>query len=361
MGSDGRTLERVLGIARELMEAEGVEPVAPIRSPDDVRALVELELGERGLGPDEAMDLIERIVMATPRTGSRRFFNQLFAGRDEVAVAAEMLTAVLNSSMYTFKVAGPHVMIETEVTRHMAGLVGYPEGEGVFVPGGSMSNLAALIMARNEAADGPEGVRERGMRAGVRGPMTVYASEDCHYSVPKGAGMAGIGRENVRRVPVDDRGRMDPRKLREMIVADRAAGASPIMICATAGTTVLAAFDPIGPIADVAQEFGLWLHVDGALGGSVATSKRHRGLIGGSERSDSFTWDAHKLMGTPLSCSVILCRRSGMLRKHFEEGASYLFQTCADDFDHGKRSMQCGRRNDALKLWAAWKAHGDAG
>ena len=135
-----------------------------------------------------------------------------------------------------------------------------------------------------------------------------------------------------------------------------------MMICATAGTTVLGAFDPIEPIADIAGEFGAWLHVDGALGGSVALSRRHRGLIAGCERSDSFAWDAHKLMGTPLSCSVILCHRPGLLRKHFEEGASYLFQSDDEDrYDHGKISMQCGRRNDALKLWAAWKRLGDAG
>ena len=357
MGSTEKTLQRVLAIAQRLFEAERDRPVAPSRTPAEMEERIDFSIGKQGLPLEEVLSLVERIVLETPRTGSRRFFNQLFAGRDEVAAAAEMLTALLNSSMYTYKVAGPHALIESVLTDRLALKVGYSEGEGegVFVPGGSMANLAALIIARNEAE--PE-ARNGGM-SGAR--VTVYASEDCHYSVPKGAGMAGIGRENVRMVRCDERGRLDPAALREAIGADVEAGATPIMICATAGTTVLGAYDPIEPIADIAEDFGVWLHVDGAMGGSALLTERHRHLLRGSERSDSFAWDAHKLMGTPLSCSVILCKQRGTLAKHFEEGASYLFQSDEDRYDHGKRSMQCGRRNDALKLWAAWKRRGDEG
>lgn len=355
MSSPEKMLERVMEIAQALFEAERDEPVAPFRTPVEMGERVDLSIGERGLPPDEVLALVERVVLETPRTGSRRFFNQLFAGRDEIAAGAEMLTALLNSSMYTYKVAGPHAIIESVLTDHLARKVGYAEGEGVFVPGGSMANLAALIIARNQAE--PD-ARNEGM-SGAR--FTLYASEDCHYSVPKGAGMAGIGRENVRMVRCDERGRLDPQALRECISADIDAGARPIMICATAGTTVLGAYDPIDSIADIAEDFGLWLHVDGAMGGSALLTERHRDLLRGSERSDSFAWDAHKLMGTPLSCSVILCERRGTLAKHFEEGASYLFQSDEDRYDHGKRSMQCGRRNDAFKLWAAWKRRGDEG
>ena len=355
MDSTERVFERVMEMAQGLIEAEQREPVAPFRSPEEMARHIDFALGERGMGQEDVLALLERVVMATPRTGSRVFFNQLFAGRDGVASGAEMLTVLLNSSMYTYKVAGPQVMIEAAVARHMAKKVGYPQGEGVFVPGGSMANLAAMIMARNAAEPG---AREAGLGGGR---LIVYASNDSHYSVIKGAGMVGIGRGNVRAIAVDRRGRMDPGALRDVVLEDRAARATPMMICATAGTTVLGAFDPIEALADVAEEFGVWLHVDGAFGGSAILSGRHRGLLAGSGRSDSFAWDAHKLMGVPLSCSVILCRRAGMLRKHFEEGAGYLFQSAEDLYDHGKISMQCGRRNDALKLWAAWKRHGDEG
>jgi len=133
------------------------------------------------------------------------------------------------------------------------------------------------------------------------------------------------------------------------------------MINATAGTTVQGAFDPIDAIADVARELGVWLHVDGAWGGSVLLCERLRRLVRGIHRADSVTWDAHKLLGVPLTSSVLLTRRHGLCRKHFDESASYLYQEDDDDLNPGRSSLQCGRRNDALKLWTAWNHHGDAG
>jgi glutamate/tyrosine decarboxylase-like PLP-dependent enzyme len=153
---------------------------------------------------------------------------------------------------------------------------------------------------------------------------------------------------------------MIPDALRKVLDRDIGSGAVPFMINATAGTTVLGAFDPIDAIADVAEEYGVWLHVDGALGGSALLSERHSWLLEGRERADSLTWDAHKMLGVPVLCSVILTKRPGMLEKHFTQDASYLFQTDRE-YAHGNMSMQCGRRNDAFKLWAMWKRRGDSG
>jgi glutamate/tyrosine decarboxylase-like PLP-dependent enzyme len=133
------------------------------------------------------------------------------------------------------------------------------------------------------------------------------------------------------------------------------------MINATAGTTVLGAFDPLREIAAVARREGVWLHVDGALGASAVLSERHRELLDGVEEADSLTWNAHKLLGVPLICSAILVRRPGFLHRHFNQNASYLFQSDEDELNFGTRALQCGRRNDAFKLWAAWKHHGDPG
>src|SRR5690606_15494221 len=127
-----------------------------------------------------------------------------------------------------------------------------------------------------------------------------------HYSIRKAAGLAGLGRDGVRTVPVDAEGRMEPEALARMIEEDRATGVVPVMINATAGTTVLGAFDPLPAIADVAERARVWLHVDAAYGGSILLSPRHRGLLAGCERADSLTWDAHKLLNVPLTCSALL-------------------------------------------------------
>ena len=154
---------------------------------------------------------------------------------------------------------------------------------------------------------------------------------------------------------------MDVDALHKTIRDDRARGCRPLLVNATAGTTVLGAFDPLREIAALTREEGLWMHVDGALGGSFLLCESARELLDGSELSDSFTWNAHKMLGVPLSCSAILLRRRGLLHKHLDETADYLFQAHTDDLNPGTRSLQCGRRNDALKLWAAWQFHGDRG
>jgi len=304
---------------------------------------------------------LAQVIEATPSSSSRRFFSQLFGGRDVAATVADMLAAVTNSSMYTFKAAGVQILIEREIIGKLAQMVGFPEGEGIFAPGGSMSNLAAMMVAREEMLPG---TREEGVRAAGepdRGRPVVYASAEAHYSIVKAMNILGLGRRNLRKISVDEAGRMLPGELRRAIRGDIARGSRPIMIVATAGTTVQGGFDPLPELADVAREHDLWLHVDGAFGASVLLSEKHGRLMRGCELADSIVWDAHKVMGAPLTCSVALTKRRGLFERHIGEAADYLFQADDDELNPGTRSLQCGRRNDALKLWCAWQAHGDEG
>ncbi len=355
MAHPSPTIRNAFDLIQRALEREHHVPVAPFATPDELLAQLDLGLGAEGAEESVVSGLLDGIAAATPRTSSPRFLNQLFGGRDDIATAAELLSVVLNSSMYTFKASGPHGVIERELTVYMAKKMGFDNGEGVFAAGGSMSNFAAIIMARNQSAadfkdDGHTGAR-----------LTLYTSDLSHYSINKGAALAGIGRNNVRRIPTDRRGRMIPEALEKTIQRDIKNGATPFMVNATAGTTVLGAFDPIREIAAIARRFDLWLHMDGALGGAVILSEEHRHLLDGSELADSITWDAHKMMTVPLVCSVVLTREKGKLAEHFNEDAGYLFQADSDDVNFGAKSLQCGRRNDALKLWALWKKHGDIG
>lgn len=339
----------------EYIRLDRAVPVRPTVSPEELVDRLSLRLDGAAHGLDEVVDALSRVMAATPTTTSARFFNQLFGGRDDASTIAEIIAAVANSPMYTFKSGGPQILIEREVIGKLASYVGFASADGVFAPGGSISNLAAMILARNETV---EGAREHGL-PGER--LMVYTSSECHYSIRKGASMIGLGRRNVRYVDVDERGRMRPGALRRMIIADRDAGHVPIMINATSGTTVQGAFDPLRDIAGVARELGVWMHVDGAYGGSILLSATHRHLLDGCELADSFTWDPHKLMGVPLTSSVLLTKQAGLCRRHFDEAAPYLYQEDTDDLNPGRASLQCGRHNDALKVWAAWKHHGDEG
>ena len=334
---------------------EKLDPVLAAVPPEKLLEELPLRLPDQGLSIDEVADRLRAIIQATPSTAPGRFYNQLFGGREPFALLGDVLASALNNSMYTFKVGGPQILVENELIERMGNLMGFHEHEGTFTPGGSVSNLCALIAARDKAAPG---IRERGMD-GTR--LRIYTSEESHYCIPKAAAIVGIGRDNVVLIPADERGRMLAPALAEAIEADIEAGYLPVMVNATAGTTVQGAFDPISDIADVCEEHGVWLHVDAAFGGTMIFDERFASHFKGTERVDSITWDAHKLMGVPLTCSVLLIKERGRLKASFDEAAGYLFQSDDDRWNPGTRSLQCGRRNDVLKLWTNWLHHGTEG
>ncbi|WP_435262296.1 pyridoxal phosphate-dependent decarboxylase family protein [Tenacibaculum sp. nBUS_03] len=217
-----------------------------------------------------------------------------------------------------------------------------------------MSNYMALVMARD--AKDPICRLE-----GMSKPLVVYTSKESHYSNSKNVSFTGIGRNNIRYIKADYKGRMIPELLEEQIIKDLNEGFIPTYVNATAGTTVLGAFDPIDKIADITEKYKIWLHVDGAYCGSVIFSEKYKHLLKGVERSNSFSYNAHKMLGTPLTCSIILVNNKKQLYDSFSNDADYLYQTDGDDFNLGKTSFQCGRRNDALKFWTLWKSIGANG
>ncbi|GAB6091420.1 pyridoxal phosphate-dependent decarboxylase family protein [Spirochaeta dissipatitropha] len=317
--------------------------------------LFPIAIGSAGLEEGEVLQRLDRIMAGTPSSSNWRFVNQLFGGRVNIAVAAELLAVIANSSMYTYKAAGSQVLIENEVLNKLLTVAGFPGGEGAFVPGGSFANMAAMIVARNQLF--PE-ARDHGTgdsRAGI------YTSEESHYSIVKNAGMLGLGRRNVRRIPVSSRGAMLPEALEAAVEADIKQGVIPMLVNATAGTTVRGAFDPIPELLQIARRHGMWLHVDGALGASLLLSRQYSSLLEGLASADSLSWNPHKMMGVPLQTSLVLFRQKGGLQGSLDETADYLFQSDEELFNPGRRSLQCGRRNDALRLWAAWAYLGDDG
>ncbi|MCP4201730.1 MAG: aminotransferase class V-fold PLP-dependent enzyme [bacterium] len=346
-----RALER-LGL--EFLDNEATLPPRDLPA-EEISARLGIALGPEGRPFEEVVAKLGRVLDATPSSSSPRFLNQLFGGREPAATLAEMLVPLADTSMYTYKVAGAQVLVELEVLARLLAAVPFPEGEGTFCPGGSLANLTAMLLARNEVLGS---VRDKGFQ-GER--LSMYSSSDSHYSIRKAAGILGLGRDSVREVTTDADGKMSTEELAESIEADRQAGWRPFFINATAGTTVLGAVDPIAEIAEIARTEGIWLHVDGALGAPVLLSGTYRHLLAGSAEADSLAWNAHKMMGVPLACSVLLLRQKGLLARHLGESANYLFQADQEELNPGTRSLQCGRRSDALKLWAAWQHHGDRG
>jgi sulfinoalanine decarboxylase/sulfinoalanine decarboxylase/aspartate 1-decarboxylase len=352
-------ISKDLALFNELVEVlineEQKNPVANRIEANQLYKTLDLSLNDSAIVDDSFKTVLQDVLISTPKTATNLFFNQLFGGRQSKAILGDLLAVMLNNSMYTYKVAGPQVGIEQEIIRQSCDVIGYgSKSNGTFPTGGSMSNYMALVMGRD--AKDPKFRLE-----GMSKKLIVYTSELSHYSNAKNVSFAGIGRNNIRYIQADSQGRMIPAKLEEQIILDTNAGFVPAYVNATAGTTVLGAFDPIDKIADITEKYDLWLHVDGAYCGSVMFSDKYKHLIDGVERSDSFSYNAHKMLGTPLTCSIILVNDKKHLYNSFSNDADYLYQTDGDDFNLGKTSFQCGRRNDALKFWTLWKSVGTNG
>ncbi len=349
------TLKTFNEIASLLLEKEKSEPVADFIPSKEVFETLDISLQDEPILDEIFLNSLKELALHTPKTATRAFFNQLFGGRNDKAVLGDLLAVLLNNSMYTYKAAGPQIGIEKAILEKVCSIIGWDKNSGGSIaPGGSMTNFMAMLMARDSKNTHVriDGVSER---------MTIYTSTQSHYSIPKNAAFSGIGRNQVRYIPVDEFGKMIVSKLVESIEADIKEGFIPTMVNATAGTTVLGAFDDILPISEICKKYTIWLHVDGAYCGSVLFSNKYKHLIKGVEKVDSFSFNAHKMIGTPLTCSLLLVKDKQYLYQSFGNDADYLYQTDEDDFNPGKTSLQCGRRNDALKFWTLWKSVGTKG
>ena len=344
-------------VQKYLEESSNLEKlVVQYQSPEALKSLIDWSIPEQGVTVDRLIFLLETYLNHSVRTGHQQFFNQLYGGFNLPGFLGEVFASLTNTSMATYEIAPIATLIEQALIQEINSYIGFNRGEGTFVTGGSNANLIAMLCARNKAF--PE-IKQRG----ISYPLVLFVSDQSHYSFLKAANVLGIGLNNVIKVRTDANGRMIPQDLERSIVAQLESGRVPFFIGATAGTTVRGAFDPLPEIAQIAQKYQLWLHVDGAWGGAVLLSDRHKHLLAGSELADSFTWDAHKLMGLPLICSAILVKYPGTLHSTVaNDDADYLFHDHENSaYDLGLTSLQCGRKVDSLKLWLAWQYYGKRG
>lgn len=326
-------------------------------SPSSRGQSTDLSLPLEGNGSQSILDDIDEFLRQCVRTNRPEFMNPLWGGLNVAGFAGEVIAALTNQSMYTYELSPIATLIEQAIVERMMEIVGYAEGFGTLTTGGSNGNMMGMLCAR-QASDPMSSI------TGFDGSKYVaFVSSEAHYSVLMSANVVGIGYQNLVKVACDSRGRMKPESLVEEIVRARTNGQIPFCIIATSGTTVRGAFDPLKEIANIAHDNNIWLHVDAAWGGSSLFSKRFRKLMDGVELADSICWDAHKMMGMPLICSVFLTKSKDTLRAVCAHGdaAHYLFHEDTKDIDLGRYSLQCGRRNDSLKLWIAWREIGDAG
>lgn len=346
--------ERILVYMKDADERGKVVDYIPA---DSLSKTTDVHLPLEGRGVDAVFDDIDEFLRRCVKTNRAEFMNPLWGGLNTTGFAGEVIAALTNTSMYTYELAPFATLIEQAILKRMGELVGFSGGAGTLATGGSNGNMLGMLCAREVSF--PSSTHR-----GINGTkMAAFVSEESHYSVLMSANVIGIGHQNLFKIQCDEDGRMKPSALQEEINRARASGLTPFCVVSTSGTTVRGAFDPLKAIGEIAHKEGLWHHVDAAWGGSAMFSASLSNLMEGVEFADSVCWDAHKMMGLPLICSAFLVKQSDVLAKVCAHGnvAHYLFHESSKEQDLGRYSLQCGRRNDALKLWLAWRECGDAG
>lgn len=346
-----RVSERIVEIATEFLESMEERAIPPPENAATLERIYNTPVPETGLREQALAGLAE--VAKQSRAQNGRFFGYVMGSGEPVAAAADLLCSVINQNVTAWRSAPSGVTLERTVVGWLAQAIGCPEFRGSLTGGGSPANLMALAMARETASPS----NEAGVHAG--GALAVYASTEVHMSIVKAISLLGIGRNNLRLIPVDDSFRMIPDRLDEAMRADKDRGIPAMAIVATAGTVNTGAIDPLAKIAAIAGTYGAWLHVDGAYGAlaSIAIRDAFDGLSG----ANSISLDPHKWLYQPIDCGCLLYRDSAAAQRTFSQSGDYARSLNTDPFESVaffEESLELSRRFRALKLWFSLRYHG---
>jgi len=353
----GTWLERELEQSRKRIQAG---PVAPTIDIQEFRAELErFDFNEPQPLEDALRWAIQRMEHGIVQMANPRYFGLFNPGASFPAQCADRIAGLFNPQLASSASSPVPVALESHVVRAIARRAAFgDQATGHFATGGSEANYTALLCALTGTG---ANFSAEGARA-FAGPVRFYTSRDCHIAWLKIAHQAGVGRAALRLVDTDGRGRMDPKALLRAIQEDRAAGAVPVMVVATAGTTGAGMIDPLRACADVAAQQKLWYHVDAAWGGAVLASNRLRPLLDGIERADSITIDAHKWLATTMGCAIFITKRGPLLSEAFHASANFM-PSSISGVDPYLNSMQWSRRFLGLRLFltlatAGWEGLG---
>ena len=346
----------------DMLDWVAAAPARPVWQPmpEALRAELRAPIPHQGQDMAAIYEDFRRLILPYSSANEHpRMMGWVNGGGNAAGYLAELLGGIFNVNCGGRDHAA--IEVERQVIAWAASLVGMPqETSGVLVTGSSMANMIAVLTARR-AALGAD-VRGQGLRGA---PLTAYASEAAHGCIARALDMAGLGTQALRLVPFDADHRMDLQALRSLIAADAAAGRQPFLAVGTAGTVDTGAIDDLAGIAAIAAGHGLWFHVDGAFGATIAASPALRPLLRGVERADSLAFDFHKWAQVPYDAGCVLVRDRAAHLETFAQSLSYLTQEARGLAGNPPWPRDLGpdlsRGFRALKVWMTLKAYGTEG
>jgi len=331
--------------------------------PDQVKAHFTSAVPQQPQPPEEVYEeFVEKVLPYPMGNIHPRFWGWILGTGTVMGAFAELLAASMNTNTGG---GDNHIAnhVEKQVIEWVKEMLRYPQSaSGVLTSGCSAANIIGLTVARNAKASFD--LRRRGLQAAPKN-MVLYASQDVHSSIQKAVELIGLGRDALRRLPVNDYFQIDLLMLKKAIAEDREKGYLPFCVVGAAGTTNTGGVDDLVALADLCQQESLWLHVDGAFGAWAALAPKARRKVAGMERADSLALDLHKWMSMPYEVGCVLVRHEEQHRKAFSVMPEYL--------EHGEGgrglsggdlpwfsdySFQLSRGFRALKVWMSLKEQG---
>ena len=338
----------------------GKNKVVNFIPPDLIISKFDFEIHKK-LSDNELIETAKKVLDYSIHTGHPHYYNTLLGGTNEYALSGEYISNALNNAMYTYEAAPVFSMMEDVFYNYIGkDILSWDNVEGIFAPGGSISNLYGLLVARHY--HNPD-FKKKGLYGSK--PLAIFTSELSHYSIKKSAIICGYGTDHIYQVEADLKGKLILSDLEKKIVEAKNNGAIPAFCNATVGTTVFGAIDPVEEIGTICKKHNIWLHVDGCFGGSMLFVDEQRKKIGEMRNVDSFCMDFHKVLNVPLCCAIFITKHVGILDSSNSTNAEYLFMkdklAYDANLDSGDKSIQCGRHNDVIKLWMYWRSFGTEG
>lgn len=321
------------------------EPAIVSGEPAELMQALGGSLPEAPLDPDESLQLLAEVALAYQQHGDHpRYFARVPGPCSFAAVLGEWMGTGFNTISASWGGGSGPATVELVVIEWLRQMIGMPSGtEGVLLSGGSIANVTAFLAARSELGRG-----------------VSYFCDQTHSSLHRDLIAMGCVEQHMHKMPSDDNYRMSINTLRAAVAADKAAGLTPVMVVATAGTTNTGAADPLHAIADLCAQENMWFHVDGAYGGPAAVTTQGRRHLDGMERADSLVLDPHKWFFQPYDIGVCMVTRPGALERCYAMSPEYLkdVQATSGAVNFGNRSLELTRRSRALKLWMSLRSYG---
>lgn len=315
-----------------------------------------------GIGLQKSLEYFrDQVLPHSVKTWHPLFLNQMFAGASFPSIVGDLMASMMNPTLATFEMSPAGTIIERSVAAWMANMLGMPRGSsGIFLPGGSISNMMALAVAKHLRL-GPE-LANTGL-VGLDQKPAILCSEASHYSIANAGGLLGFGKDQVIKVATNASNEMLVEDFEAKIAWAKEQGMRPFAAVITMGLTVTGCFDPLKELVPICQANDLHIHVDAAFGGGISLTDEGAEVLAGIEQADSVIWDCHKWMHVPLASTVLLVPKIGVLKQVFSSGADYLYheqdeiEDLGDDLGH--YTPLCGKRFDALRTWLLFKAYGE--